>query len=206
MAKAAETEAEKALGKITEKMPLSGHHEEDRIKIVIPDEGHDGRDEKKIMKDGEALSSRPNTGLDTESAVDAQHHVEAPSPVYSPGDTPFPAFDGGSNGRFLEPQAGTKDRERRTTFSTLEKPSSRDTNAPPPGQLGSVKRRRRATTKNSRRGFSIDDMPSRGQAEELLNMVQGNIVQFPYDWLLTEEQNGNWGYQVDGVAPLAIYN
>ena len=25
-----------------------------------------------------------------------------------------------------------------------------------------------------------------------------------YDWLLTEEQNGNWGYQVDGVSPLAI--
>ncbi|KAG8676984.1 Phospholipase D1 [Fusarium poae] len=206
MAKAAETEAEKALGKMTEKMPLGGHHEEDRIKIVIPDEGHDGLNEKKTMKDGEALSSRPNTGLDTESAVDAQHHVEASSPVYSPGDTPFPAFDGGNNGRFLEPQAGTKDRERRTTFSTLEKPSSRDTNAPPPGQFGSVKRRRRATTKNSRRGFSIDDMPNRGQAEELLNMVQGNIVQFPYDWLLTEEQNGNWGYQVDGVAPLAIYN
>ncbi|GKU13535.1 unnamed protein product [Fusarium langsethiae] len=204
MAKAAETEAEKALGKMTEKISLGGHHEEDRIKIVIPDEGHGGLDEKKTMKDGEALSSRPNTGLDTESAVDAQHHVEAPSPVYSPGDTPFPAFDGGSNGRFLEPQAGTKDRERRTTFSTLEKPSSRDTNAPPPGQFGSVKRRRRATTKNSRRGFSIDDMPNRGQAEELLNMVQGNIVQFPYDWLLTEEQNGNWGYQVDGVAPLAI--
>lgn len=204
MAKAAETEAEKALGKMTEKMPLGGHHEEDRIKIVIPDEGYVGLDENKTMRDGEAPPSRPNTGLDTESAVDAQHHVEAPSPIYSPGDTPFPAFDGGSNGRFLEPQAGTKDRERRTTFSTLEKPSSRDTNAPPPGQFGSMKRRRRATTKNSRRGFSIDDMPNRGQAEELLNMVQGNIVQFPYDWLLTEEQNGNWGYQVDGVAPLAI--
>ncbi|KAH7193147.1 uncharacterized protein B0J16DRAFT_72068 [Fusarium flagelliforme] len=206
MAKAAETEAEKALGKMTEKMPIGRHHDEDRIKIVIPDEGDGGLDEKKVMKDGEAVSSRPNTGLDTESAVDTQHPAEAPSPVYAPGDTPFPAFDGGNSGRFLEPQAGTKDRERRTTFSTLEKPSSRDTNAPPPGQIGSVKRRRRATTKNSRRGFSIDDMPSRGQAEELLNMVQGNIVQFPYDWLLTEEQNGNWGYQVDGVAPLAIYN
>jgi phospholipase D1/2 len=206
MAKATETEVEKALGKLTEKMPIGRHHDEDRIKIVIPDEGDGGLDEKKVMKNGDAVSSRPNTGLDTESAVDTQHPAEAPSPVYAPGDTPFPAFDGGNSGRFLEPQAGTKDRERRTTFSTLEKPSSRDTNAPPPGQIGSVKRRRRATTKNSRRGFSIDDMPSRGQAEELLNMVQGNIVQFPYDWLLTEEQNGNWGYQVDGVAPLAIYN
>ncbi|RKK75352.1 hypothetical protein BFJ69_g7782 [Fusarium oxysporum] len=188
---------------MTEKLPL-GHHEEDRIKIVIPDESQRDADEKQAMKDGEAISSRPTTGLENENGSDAHQHIEAPSPVYSPGDTPFPAFDGGSSGRYLDPQTGTKDRERRTTFSTLEKPSSRDTNAPPPGQFGSVKRRRRATTKNSRRGFSIDDMPSRGQAEELLNMVQGNIVQFPYDWLLTEEQNGNWGYQVDGVAPLAI--
>ncbi|KAF4963972.1 hypothetical protein FSARC_8063 [Fusarium sarcochroum] len=204
MAKAIETEAEKAIGRMTEKLPLGGHRDEDRIKIVIPDEGRRNVNEKQAMKDGEAVSSRPATGLEHESAVDTQRPIEAPSPVYSAGDTPFPAFEGNSNGKFLEPQTGTRDRERRTTFSTLEKPSSRDTNAPPPGQFGSVKRRRRATTKNSRRGFTIDDMPSRGHAEELLNMVQGNVVQFPYDWLLTEEQNGNWGYQVDGVAPLAI--
>ncbi|KAJ4265526.1 Phospholipase D1 [Fusarium torreyae] len=206
MAKAVGTEAEKVIGRITEKLPLGGHHDEDRIKIVIPDEGRRDVEEKQAMKDGEAVSSRPATGLENESAVDTQRPIEAPSPVYSAGDTPFPAFEGSSNGKFLEPQTGTRDRERRTTFSTLEKPSSRDTNVPPPGQFGSVKRRRRATTKNSRRGFTIDDMPSRGHAEELLNMVQGNVVQFPYDWLLTEEQNGNWGYQVDGVAPLALYN
>ncbi|KAL2687377.1 hypothetical protein Neosp_004937 [[Neocosmospora] mangrovei] len=206
MAKAAQTEVEKAAGKLTEKLPFSGHHDDDRIKIVIPDEGPRAMDEKQALHDGEGGSSRPNTGLDSESAVDTQRPIEAPSPVYSQGDVPFPAFES-NNGRFLEPQTSTKNRERRTTFSTLEKPSSRETNAPPPGQFGSVKRRRRATTKNSRRGvFTVDDMPSRSEAEELLNMVQGNIVQFPYDWLLTEEQNGNWGYQVDGVAPLAIYN
>jgi phospholipase D1/2 len=204
LAKAAQTEAEKAAGKLTEKLPFSGHHDDDRIKIVIPDEGPRAMDEKQALHDGEGGSSRPNTGLDSESAVDTQRPIEAPSPVYSVGDVPFPAFES-NNGRFLEPQTSTKNRERRTTFSTLEKPSSRETNAPPPGQFGSVKRRRRATTKNSRRGvFTVDDMPSRTEAEELLNMVQGNIVQFPYDWLLTEEQNGNWGYQVDGVAPLAI--
>ncbi|KAJ3524641.1 hypothetical protein NM208_g11979 [Fusarium decemcellulare] len=205
MAKAVETEAEKAVGKMVEKLPFSGHHDEDRIKIVIPDEGGHGMNEKQGLQDAEGASTRPNTGLDSETAVDTQRPIEAPSPVYSQGDVPFPAFES-SNGRFLEPQTSTKNRERRTTFSTLEKPSSRETNAPPPGQFGSVKRRRRATTKNSRRGFTIDDMPTRAQAEDLLNMVQGNVVQFPYDWLLTEEQNGNWGYQVDGVAPLAIYN
>jgi phospholipase D1/2 len=69
---------------------------------------------------------------------------------------------------------------------------------------GSVKRRRRATTK-SRKGFSAsDDLISREDAELLLSMVQGSLVVFPYDWLKAEEHNSNWLYQVDQVAPLQI--
>jgi phospholipase D1/2 len=41
-------------------------------------------------------------------------------------------------------------------------------------------------------------------AEELLGMVQGHLVMFPYDWLAKEELNSNWLYQVDQVAPLQI--
>ncbi|GAB0133885.1 hypothetical protein EsDP_00002279 [Epichloe bromicola] len=115
----------------------------------------------------------------------------------------LPALEETSS-KLLEPQT-SRSTDRKTTFSTLDKPPSRESAAvPPQAQFGSVKRRRRATTKGSRRGFPTDDMPSRTDAEELLKMVQGNIVQFPYDWLVTEEQNGNWGYQVDGVAPLSI--
>ncbi|PHH86537.1 hypothetical protein CDD83_10078 [Cordyceps sp. RAO-2017] len=120
----------------------------------------------------------------------------------------FPALENGGT-RAVEPQTTAKGSERKTTFSTADHPPSKEgkeSGAGPPAPSGSVKRRRRATTKGSRRGFSMDDMPSRADAEELLKMIQGNLVQFPYDWLLTEEQNGNWGYQVDGVAPLAIYN
>ncbi|KAF7563030.1 hypothetical protein G7046_g1119 [Stylonectria norvegica] len=202
MAKTAENEIEKLAGKISDK--ITGHDEE-QPKIIIPDEEDAKLNEKKFAQGNPSGSSpRPKPALHTENGGNGQHPVEAPSPVYSVGETPFPSFE--NNAKFLEPQTSTKNRDRRTTFSTLEKPSSRETNAPPPGQFGSVKRRRRATTKNSRRGFSIEDMPSRSDAEELLNMVQGNLVQFPYDWLLTEEHNGNWGYQVDGVAPLAIYN
>jgi phospholipase D1/2 len=70
---------------------------------------------------------------------------------------------------------------------------------------GSVKRRRRGTTKSSRRGFSAsDDLLSMADTEELLSMVQGNLVVFPYDWLVKEELNSNWLYQVDQVAPLQI--
>ncbi|CAK7267553.1 Phospholipase D1 [Sporothrix epigloea] len=73
-------------------------------------------------------------------------------------------------------------------------------------QPGSVKRRRRATTKSSRRGFQGDaeDLLSKADAEGLLQMMQGVLVQFPYDWLCVEESNGNWMYQVDQVAPLQI--
>ncbi len=74
------------------------------------------------------------------------------------------------------------------------------------GNSGSVKKRRRATTRGSRRGFqgSTDELLSRTDAEGLLQLMQGQLVQFPYDWLLVEEGNGNWLYQVDQVAPLQI--
>ena len=146
---------------------------------------------------------------DTQIRNDNLRPGDIQPPLSSQSDVPFPPLEGNTtnntNAKFLEPQA-QKERDRRTTFSTLEKPTSRDASsgAPPSAQIGSVKRRRRGTTKGSRRGFTIEDMPSRADAGELLKLVQGNLVQFPYDWLLTEENNGNWGYQVDGVAPLSI--
>lgn len=190
--------------KVTEKLHVAGHHE-DGPKVIIPERNESELQEKQPLDDTEhdrTTQSVPAFESDRVSGV--QRPLDSPSPILPAGDTPFPPFES-AQGKFLEPQTSVRDRERRTTFSTLEKPSSRETNiVPPPGQLGSVKRRRRATTKNSRRGFTIDDMPSKKDAEELLNMIQGNLVQFPYDWLLTEEHNGNWGYQVDGVAPIAI--
>ncbi len=80
-----------------------------------------------------------------------------------------------------------------------------------PKQVGSQKRRRRATTRGSRPRFSAaaasaanDELLSRAEAEEVLLLSQGALVQFPYDWLAVEEANGNWLFQVDQVAPLAI--
>ena len=44
-------------------------------------------------------------------------------------------------------------------------------------------RRRRATTRSSRREFhASDDIISRSDAEELMGMVQGHLVVWPYDW------------------------
>ena len=67
------------------------------------------------------------------------------------------------------------------------------------------KRRRRATTRSSRREFhASDDIINPGDAEQLMDMVQGHLVLWPYDWLMKEEQGGNWLYSIDGLAPLEI--
>ncbi|KAK0388300.1 hypothetical protein NLU13_4545 [Sarocladium strictum] len=202
IAKAAGNEIEKTAGKIPHPHI---HHDSEKQKMSTVDP-EPALHEKQALSNAEKLETgaqRPGA-LDTQM-LDSRPAPEAPSPVQSPADTPFPALET-TQSKFLEPIASNKDRERRTTFSTIDKPTSRETTSGPSGQFGSTKRRRRGTTKGSRRGFSIDDMPTPGDAEELLKLVQGNLVQFPYDWLLTEEQNGNWGYQVDGVSPLAIYD
>ena len=67
------------------------------------------------------------------------------------------------------------------------------------------KRRRRATTRSSRREFrASDDIIALGDADDLMQMVQGHLVLWPYDWLAREEQGGNWLYSIDGLAPLEI--
>ena len=202
--KVVENEMEKLPERLKEK--LTSH--EQKPQIITPDNGGDSvLNEKQGLNGSHEASHVPSLTLDTNAAHDQRPRTqEAPSPVYSPGDTPFPTIET-SQSKFLEPQiSNDKRRERRTTFSTLDKAPSKDStsNRNSVGPVGSIRRRRRATTKGSRRGFTIDDMPSRADAEELMNMTQGHLVQFPYDWLLTEEHNGNWGYQVDGVAPLVI--
>ncbi|MDI1485223.1 MAG: Phospholipase D1 [Ramalina farinacea] len=67
------------------------------------------------------------------------------------------------------------------------------------------KRRRRATTRASRRDFhASDDIMGKDEAEDLMHLVQGHLVLWPYDWLAREEQGGNWLYSIDGLAPLEI--
>lgn len=67
------------------------------------------------------------------------------------------------------------------------------------GHSGSQKRRRRATTKSR---AVPEEIMGREEAGELLGMVQGRIVAWPYHWLEKE----NWLYSIDQVAPLEIYD
>ena len=56
-------------------------------------------------------------------------------------------------------------------------------------------RRRRATIRGSRQEFhASDDMINKADAEELLEMIQGNLVVWPYDWYVTSTHIP-WGIQ-----------
>ncbi|KAH8786123.1 phospholipase-like protein D1 [Hyaloscypha finlandica] len=137
----------------------------------------------------------------------AELRVEEPaSPVLPAGDETFPSLDStlldtSTAAAETAPQPVTSTPvPRKTTFQSTTPPTNSATNGS--ANKGSGKRRRRGTTKNKFSGS--DDLLSRQDAEELLSLVQGHLVFFPYDWLIKEELNSNWLYQVDQVAPLQI--
>ncbi|RMD41554.1 hypothetical protein DV735_g3568, partial [Chaetothyriales sp. CBS 134920] len=71
---------------------------------------------------------------------------------------------------------------------------------------GANKKRRRGTTRSSRRDFSAsDDILSIDEAEELLALVQGHLVVWPYDWLERVEAGSNWLFPFDQISPIEIY-
>jgi phospholipase D1/2 len=124
---------------------------------------------------------------------------EAPSPTQPAGNEAFPSLESTLSPPQTDAEKASEHSTRRVTVSSAapsDKPSS---NQP------SVKKRRRGTTKGSRKGFAASDgLLSSQDVDELLSMVQGHLVVFPYDWLIKEELNSNWLYQVDQVAPLQI--
>ncbi|KAL9054275.1 MAG: hypothetical protein Q9162_004233 [Coniocarpon cinnabarinum] len=65
---------------------------------------------------------------------------------------------------------------------------------------GSTRRRRRATTRSSALLRGNDPIMAKEDAEEMMKLVQGHLVVFPYDWLDKE----NWFFNVDRMAPLEI--
>jgi phospholipase D1/2 len=172
---------------------------------------------------GDELSRRPSNLRDAEKQLQQQQQQDCA--INSSRDTLHATTTETNNTRLgPRPDSGGR-KERRPTFSNQEKPppptgvstgsgnggglSQAGSNNNPDGGgvkvAGSQKRRRRATTRGSRPRFSAaDEVLSRGEAEELLLLTQGPLVQFPYDWLVVEETNGNWLFQVDQVAPLAI--
>ncbi|KAF9697534.1 hypothetical protein EKO04_004145 [Ascochyta lentis] len=94
---------------------------------------------------------------------------------------------------------------------TISEPTKQSTNGPNfsshRNTMGSKRSRRRATTKSSTRAFHATDAESmlgKEDAKTLMDLVQGHLVLWPYDWLETEEKGGGWLYNVDQIAPLEI--
>ncbi|KAL1953035.1 hypothetical protein VTO42DRAFT_3744 [Malbranchea cinnamomea] len=100
----------------------------------------------------------------------------------------------------------TQSRDNSFPTVEVEKSAQNGEGGPSLNASQSVRKRRRATTRGSKREFhASDDIMSMPEAEELLNMVQGHLVLWPYEWLEKEEQGGNWLYTFDQISPLEIY-
>lgn len=122
----------------------------------------------------------------------------------------------------VEKTSTTDKRDRHTTFSTPDEntlsekpPATSGSNGAPSSSAtavntpavtattGTVKRRRRATTKSRQRPL-LNDVLTRDQREELCGLIQGHLVVFPYHWLAGAEEKGDWLTLVDQAAPLQI--
>ncbi|KAK1078849.1 Phospholipase D1 [Friedmanniomyces endolithicus] len=68
-----------------------------------------------------------------------------------------------------------------------------------------TKQRKRRGTAGRSIG-AMEEVLGREEAEDLMGLVQGTVVLWPYDWLEREERGGNWLYNIDQLAPLEIYD
>ncbi|KAL3424582.1 Phospholipase D1-like protein 2 [Phlyctema vagabunda] len=190
------------LGDIAEKAKNHAHIEDDHPLGTVAEWA-----EKAEQENSRATETAAKNGVMDEKEALRRNSNEAPSPIQPAGDETFPSLDSTVVDQNVPESEKVTSKIRKTTFHNtvpLEKSNSTPNGA---ATVGSQRRRRRGTTKGSRKGFSAsDDLLSPQEAEELLDLVQGHLVAFPYDWLIKEELNSNWLYQVDQVAPLQIYD
>ncbi|TAQ86673.1 hypothetical protein B7494_g4993 [Chlorociboria aeruginascens] len=201
-------EVSQGISNASEKMKSHGHMQDHHHLSTVKERVGDANSQLDARLDTSANESEVNDQLDgADEKSSAKWSNEISSPVLPSGDEMFPSLDStlvDSSVPDLD-RVAQKSAARKPTFTPtpLEKAT---TNATLNGVSQGSKKRRRGTTK-SRKGFSAnDDLLGQQDVEELLSMIQGNLVVFPYDWLIKEELNSNWLYQVDQVAPLQIYN
>lgn len=153
----------------------------------------------------EAVNSRTADATDEKAALKLEDPAGSTPPSVTP---PFPPPPPIPNTTVAEDFAANGSVTRARTV-TCSEPSTMTQQRAHAGTVtsGTQKRRRRATTKSSTRAFHANDdnaLLDRASAEELLKLVQGHLVVWPYDWLEKEEKGGGWLYTVDQIAPLEI--
>jgi phospholipase D1/2 len=185
-------------------------------------------------KDSNTATNELPKGTVEEWAADQEKKVEHDEPIFSPsiedeehkkeGVAARDFHDTRGNG-IVEARrnVGTEDngsksdlgRQRTVTISEPNKEKDSRTTTPvdssntrsSPGGKGSQRRRRRTTTRSTHRPFHHEDadmLLPKEDAEELLKLVQGSLVVFPYDWLAEADEKGQFIYAVDALAPLEV--
>ncbi|KAK9471730.1 uncharacterized protein V1510DRAFT_396593 [Dipodascopsis tothii] len=51
-----------------------------------------------------------------------------------------------------------------------------------------------------------DTVMTKPEAQAVLDDVRGHLIVFPYDWLVKEDEAGNWFYNIDRIPPIEIYD
>jgi len=140
--------------------------------------------------------SVPPAADHVDGSIDEKSELRAPEPSLSVSNTPDPGHLGASPDP--EKAANTARRSRTITFSNVQPEGSgaSETTATQTNPTGAAdtttKRRRRGTTKSSMKppGTS-EDVLDKTAAEELLKLIQGHLVLWPYDWLV-HAPHGFW--------------
>lgn len=137
---------------------------------AVPSNDPTPLDEKEHGKD-----TTPPSGRDTPANVTV--------PDEKPAKEEDPALDEKSAAQ-QDDSAVSRTRTVQISDSISQAPETTATQSAQSGSLqytASQKRRRRATTKSSARPLP-EDILGRDEAEELLKLVQGHLVLWPYDW------------------------
>ncbi|KAF2260052.1 phospholipase D [Lojkania enalia] len=191
--------------KIQEKFSHESGHVDDNSKMGKVEQWANEQDKNTLSANQD---SNINTDMDEKAAFkDADDSVVPPSNS-NPNKTftfpPPPPIPDTDTADFANSTNGNIGRTRTITIS-----EPRQSGRAHAGTVsGSRKGRRRATTKSSTRQFHhMDDniLLDKEEAKQLLDLVQGHLVVWPYEWLEKEEKDGGWLYTVDQIAPLEIY-
>ncbi|QKX64422.1 uncharacterized protein TRUGW13939_11596 [Talaromyces rugulosus] len=155
-----------------------------------------------------AEAPKPETDGSSESRTDAQKQSNEASETSTADDEKAALKESTDRPTGVADAAATTEAESKdpTEPQTVGYSAALNMNVSQSSQPAQ-RRRRRTMTKGSRAGFHPSDgvLDSR-HAEELLEMVQGHLIGWPYDWLEKEEQGGNWLYTLDQISPIEIYN
>ncbi|KAH7383925.1 hypothetical protein BKA66DRAFT_88802 [Pyrenochaeta sp. MPI-SDFR-AT-0127] len=159
---------------------------------------------------GSTLNEKTNLHEPAEDSIVSPMNAELPGKTFTfPPPPPIPDTErldfAGQPPNTASSSSATRNRQ-----VTISEPlAGQHPNSSHPHRTPTKRSRRRATTKSSTRQFhasDVDVMLGKEDSRELLSLVQGHLVIWPYEWLESEERGGGWLYNVDQIAPLEIYN